>query len=237
MEKGTPLDSYLDTIVSNYDAYFDVIKKTAENCAAFNKGGFLHNDIKPGNCIISDDPERAKLGGLLIDFGMTTLNKLRGLPPLDALYFLLTTFQFTKQIQTNPRYINEFKILCKPYYSDIIKTGITRRQLVTQNKDKSSTSHGKYDRNGLCSYDIEFALQILCPISTPINNRNPPRNNFVIPPRNNPYAPVANHPYNKPVNLYPVQQYAPRVPANQPVYPRANILPPFVHKPFVYKPY
>ena len=164
MEKGTPVDSYLDKYKYNFDKFFDIVKKTAENCYIFNIGGFLHNDIKPGNCIISDTPTRSNLGGLLIDFGMTTVNKLRGLPPLDALYFLLTSYKFSSP--KNPQYIDEYKKLCKPYYDDIIKTGITRRQLVTQNKNKSTTSHGKYDPNGLCSYDIENEFKILCPSST-----------------------------------------------------------------------
>jgi tRNA A-37 threonylcarbamoyl transferase component Bud32 len=234
MEKGTPLDTYLEKIGSDYNKFFDVVKKTAENCAAFNKGGFLHNDIKPGNCIISDDPERAKLGGLLIDFGMTSLNKLTGLPPLDALYFLLTTFMMLDFPKTE-KYITRFKELCKPYYNQIINniTGIKRKHLVTQNTDRNNFSHGKYDRDGLCAYELERELRLLCPEEAPIYNRNPPRNNFVIPPRNNPYAPVVKHPYNNPV--YPVQQYAPRVPANQPGYLRENILPPFVHRPFVPK--
>ena len=214
MEEGTPLDEYLDTIVSDYTKFFDVIEKTAINCAAFNRGGFLHNDIKPGNCIISNDPVRANLGGLLIDFGMTTLNKLKGLPPLDALYFLLTTFESTNKIQNNQRYVERFKQLCKPYYDAIRDTGIQRYQLDTQNRDinvdpiTKRFTHGKYDPKGLCAYDIAFALRILCPVAT---HRNP----IVNPPRYNlPAAkqPAAYHPFN----IYP----APRLPANQPVQPR-----------------
>jgi hypothetical protein len=181
MEKGTSLDKILDEEKNNFRNFFGIITKTAENCAVFNRGGFLHNDIKPHNCIISDDPNRKKFGGLLIDFGMTTLNRLKDLPPLDALYFLLTTFKFIN-FPKNDYYINYFKYLCKPYYDAIRSTGITRHQLVTQRINRSTTTHGIYDPNGLCSYDIERELRILCPlklaatqfVNTAYNAYNPP---------------------------------------------------------------
>ena len=162
MEKGLAFDNYIRTKNISDDNFKELIKKTAENCSAFNKGGFLHNDIKPGNTIISDT--RPELGGILIDFGMTALNHLPNFPPVDALYFLLTLYKF----ESMNKNIKEFvKILCRNYYDKILTDGVTYKQLITNNrKNISSLNYGEYAADGLCSYNIKIQLDELCPYRT-----------------------------------------------------------------------
>ena len=164
MEKGLAFDDYIRKNSKNMsDSKFkELIRKTAENCSAFNRGGFLHNDIKPGNLIISDS--RPELGGILIDFGMTTINDLPNFPPIDALYFLLTLYKF----EYLNRYIKEYvKRLCCYYYDKILIDGVTYEQITTTDfKGANAKDYGEYSKNGLCSYNIKNQLDELCPYKT-----------------------------------------------------------------------
>ena len=158
MEKGKSLDNYLKTLDQTEDEIeiFDIIDKTIRNCKKFNKAGYLHRDMKPANAIISLNPKRKTLGGLLIDFGMTRKYSER-FPPLDALYFLLTLYGDWPNPTNN--ILEYFAENCKILYTNILKNGITHDQIIGCFNGECPAP---YDGSkGYSGYDIEEDLNTL----------------------------------------------------------------------------
>ena len=144
------------------------VTKTINNCIKFNEAGYLHSDIKPANTIISLDKSRQKLGGLLIDFGMTRTFSAR-VPPLDALYFLLMLFKEWPWPIQNDEMLKYLAKKCKTLYTKILEE-ITYAQIIgCFNGSCPEPSNGS---EGYAAYDIKEQLDKLLRIYNDYRRRD-----------------------------------------------------------------
>lgn len=77
---GAPLDAALRHRAMPWPRAMPIMDQLLAALAATHAAGVVHRDVKPGNCLVTEDPQRGRV--LLGDYGLATLAEPR---PLEVI--------------------------------------------------------------------------------------------------------------------------------------------------------